>query len=267
MGIEVTDGKVMPPMAGRITVSKNGRFGVVREGYVHRGLDLHCGAGSMGAPLYMPGPWRCVRTYRDGTDPGLSYVGHATAVEDSEGWLWRFWHLERYPHWPLGWQRSDVPVGVMGSTGASTGPHLHLEVTAPGWRLSDDFRVTGTRVNPLERYADYYAEVYVYSPGVFRAQIGVESGWNPRAKSRAGALGLCQIIPKWHPPMRGRCFDPFDSMDYAAALMKAHLKRRGWDYREALADYNVGPHAVGAARLEGLAYADKILSVSSAPVG
>ena len=257
--------EVMRPVAGRVKTT--GLFGDRREGYVHRGLDFHVGGQSLGAPLYMPGGWEWVDGLADGT-VGLEYVGHAVAVRDGQGYLWRWWHLAEPPEAPLGYQVKETPVGVMGSTGSSTGPHAHLEVTEPGWAM-DGFRLRAgsRRIDPLMRYADLYARAVGISAPIFRAQIAAESAWNPRAVSPAGARGLCQIIPRWHPVMAGKCMDPFESLEYAARLMRKHLNRRLWDWREALADYNVGPHAVGEARIEGQAYADKILSVASAPVG
>ena len=59
--------------------------------------------------------------------------------------------------------------------------------------------------------------------------------------------------------MRGRTFDPFASLDYAARLMAAHVERRGGDYREALADYNTGGSSRGSFRDQGYRYADVIL--------
>ena len=121
------------------------------------------------------------------------------------------------------------------------------------------FRVRGARVDPLRLYADAYAREAGYDPAVFRRQITVESGWNPLAVSRAGAEGLAQIIPRWHPAMRGRTFDPFAALDYAARLKAAHLDHRGGDYREALADYNTGRNSTGDFRAQGYRYADTIL--------
>ena len=78
----------------------------------------------------------------------------------------------------------------------------------------------------------------------FIAQINQESGFNPKAGSYAGAQGIAQIVPKHHPAMRGKTYDPLASLDYAAALMRRHLNKYG-DMRLALAAYNGGE---GAAR-------------------
>jgi hypothetical protein len=60
--------------------------------------------------------------------------------------------------------------------------------------------------------------------------------------------------------MRGRTFDPFASLAYAARLMAAHIEFRNSDYVESLIDYNVGRGASAAARERArLHYAAPIL--------
>lgn len=75
-------------------------------------------------------------------------------------------------------------------------------------------------------------------PDVFVRQITQESGWDPNAESGAGALGLAQIVPRWHPDVDPR--DPIASLDYAATWM-ARLHNQYGSYKVALAAYNWGP--------------------------
>jgi soluble lytic murein transglycosylase-like protein len=75
-------------------------------------------------------------------------------------------------------------------------------------------------------------------PTVFSRQINQESGFNPYIVSWAGAIGIAQIVPRWHPDI-----DPYDaraSLYYAANLMSSHLEHFGGDYAKALAAYNAG---------------------------
>jgi len=65
-----------------------------------------------------------------------------------------------------------------------------------------------------------------------------ESNYDPRAQSSAGAQGLMQIVPRWHPGV-----DPFnvgEAIDYAGALLRKHVDRFG-TWSKALAAYNAGP--------------------------
>ena len=115
----------------------------------------------------------------------------------------------------------------------------------------------------LVEYADLMADDAGIDREIFRNQINMESGWNPNAVSWAGAEGIAQIIPKYHPEMEGKTFDPYASLKYAAHLMASHLAYRGGDYRHALADYNTGRGSTGSFREEGLVqYADIILAAS-----
>lgn len=57
---------------------------------------------------------------------------------------------------------------------------------------------TGTRnVGGLStRWADYYARVYRVPVDLVDAIIDEESGWNPDAVSKSGAVGLMQLMPQ-----------------------------------------------------------------------
>jgi soluble lytic murein transglycosylase-like protein len=46
------------------------------------------------------------------------------------------------------------------------------------------------------RWAEYYAEVYQVHVGLVAAIIDEESGWNPYAVSKKGAVGLMQLMPQ-----------------------------------------------------------------------
>lgn len=79
-------------------------------------------------------------------------------------------------------------------------------------------------------------------PEIFVAQITQESGWNPSIGSSAGAQGIAQIVPRWHPGVDP--LDPIAALDYAAALDRSHLDKYGGNYSLALAAYNAGSGAV-----------------------
>jgi membrane-bound lytic murein transglycosylase B len=78
-----------------------------------------------------------------------------------------------------------------------------------------------------------------------RAVIGVESAWNGRAISRAGAMGLMQVMPGTYAELRRRYglgpdpFDPRDNIMAGAAYLREMYDRYG--EHGFLAAYNAGP--------------------------
>jgi cell wall-associated NlpC family hydrolase len=80
---------------------------------------------------------------------------------------------------------------------------------------------------------------YGLDPNIFERQIGQESGFNPHAKSGAGALGIAQFMPA---TARGMGINPNDPVAalYGAARMDAgNLKKYG-SYERMLSAYNSG---------------------------
>lgn len=75
-------------------------------------------------------------------------------------------------------------------------------------------------------------------PDLFARQIEVESNFNPDAVSPAGAVGIAQIVPEFHPGVDPR--DPAAALEYAARWV-ARLHQRYGRYDLALAAYNAGP--------------------------
>ena len=78
-------------------------------------------------------------------------------------------------------------------------------------------------------------------PNLLANLIQAESGFDPNAKSPAGAEGMLQIMRKFHPNVDPA--DPEASIKYAAGLLEKHHKRFG-DWDSALAAYNAGPGRV-----------------------
>ena len=105
------------------------------------------------------------------------------------------------------------------------------------------------------------------SPGLLAAQLEAESGFNPRAVSPAGALGIAQFIPSTARSYGLRDpFDPVASIDAQAHLM-SDLLRQFHSVPLALAAYNAGPGAVAACHCvppypETRAYVARILALA-----
>ena len=87
------------------------------------------------------------------------------------------------------------------------------------------------------------AQKYGLNPVAFVRQIGQESGFNPSAVSRAGAIGIAQFMPDTARGLGVDPTDPYASLDAAARLMRQYLDKYG-NYATALAAYNAGPGAV-----------------------
>lgn len=97
---------------------------------------------------------------------------------------------------------------------------------------------------------------YGLLPEVFERQIQAESGFNPKAVSSAGALGIAQIMPStakgWGVDPR----DPVAALEAAAKNMAGYVRTYGGfstndpykvraAYEKALQAYNAGPGSVG----------------------
>lgn len=95
-------------------------------------------------------------------------------------------------------------------------------------------------------------------------QINLESGWNPKAVSPAGAQGLTQFMPgtfKEYGPKGGNPFNATDSLKAYVAYMKYLLKIEKGSIQDALSAYNAGPGNLRAGRT----YASIILKRSGVP--
>jgi cell wall-associated NlpC family hydrolase len=95
-----------------------------------------------------------------------------------------------------------------------------------------------------QSYARQAAARAGVDPETFVRQIQQESNFDPNAGSPAGARGIAQIVPQYHPGVD--VTDPYASLDYAANLMASHLKTYGGDVSKALVAYNGGQGAVDA---------------------
>ena len=88
------------------------------------------------------------------------------------------------------------------------------------------------------------------SVALFTALVWQESGFKARARSRAGARGLTQLMPGTARDLGvRRAYDPAENLDGGARYLKLQLTRFG-SVPLALAAYNAGPNAV--AKLRGI---------------
>lgn len=74
--------------------------------------------------------------------------------------------------------------------------------------------------------------------------MNVESAFRPEAVSKAGAVGLLQLMPATAAELGANPWDVRQNIFAGAELIDAHLKRYGEDVALAMAAYNAGPGAV-----------------------
>ena len=89
------------------------------------------------------------------------------------------------------------------------------------------------------------AERHNVDPALVKAVISTESGWNPRAVSSKGAVGLMQLIPETAQRFGvGNAFDPAQNVEGGTTYLRSLLDRYNGDLTKSLAAYNAGEHAV-----------------------
>lgn len=123
---------------------------------------------------------------------------------------------------------------------AENGGYAPFNPFAPG--LSLEGTPNAERFGPLARQAAQEAGI---DPALFEALVASESAYDPNARSRAGALGLSQLMPDTAAALGvANPFDPAQNLRGGAQYLSQMLQRFNGDVRLALAAYNAGPSAV-----------------------
>jgi soluble lytic murein transglycosylase-like protein len=106
-------------------------------------------------------------------------------------------------------------------------------------------RPPSSRAAAFEAVIREHAAAQQVSPDLVRAVIQIESGFNPRAVSPKGAMGLMQLMPATATEFG--VIDPFEPRDNIRAgvtYLRRLLDRYDENVELALAAYNAGPGAV-----------------------
>ncbi len=151
-GLPVPAGSWIRPTAGAFTSGYGTRWGAL-----HAGVDI---AGPRNTPVHAAGDGtvtraECTSAYCD-RDGGLHLGGYGNLVEvDHGGGLTtRYAHLSAYTVTAGQPVTAGTLIGYQGSTGNSSGVHLHLEV-----------RIDGMPVDPVPWLADRGVDLLAADPG------------------------------------------------------------------------------------------------------
>jgi peptidoglycan DL-endopeptidase CwlO len=135
----------------------------------------------------------------------------------------------------------ETPTKIRRVVGAGEGAG-----SVSGGTSASDVRPTALRSGGSASYDSLFAAAtrrYDLPAGLLKSVARAESGFNPRAHSAAGAIGLMQLMPGTARELGVDPHDPAEAVDGAARLLRSHLDQFG-AVRLAVAAYNAGPGAV-----------------------
>ncbi|HEY9832239.1 MAG TPA: M23 family metallopeptidase [Stenomitos sp.] len=117
------NGPFIKPNSGRISTGYGLRRyynGVFAKDYYHRGVDY---AGGAGSPVMAPAAGRIALVGR--VSEGFRVHGNVVGIDHGQGVTSIMMHLSRIDVQEGQMVKPGQRIGAVGSTGASTGPHLH----------------------------------------------------------------------------------------------------------------------------------------------
>lgn len=124
-----------PPRAAQQSTSNRGYFVWPTGGRIsqashayHIALDI---AAPMNTPIYASASGTIV--YAGWDDSGYGYT---ILIDHGNRWRTRYAHLSGMYFETGDWVNQGELIALMGSTGRSTGPHLHFEIMYNGWRYN-----------------------------------------------------------------------------------------------------------------------------------
>lgn len=215
-----------------------------------------------------------IRSLMTGTVSRKGYqkggAGNYIVIRQADGSETKYFHMQSQSSLKVGSKVSAGQViGGVGSTGRSTGPHLHLEYWKNGksqnplpllqglskmkstsstasrsTSSSGSSFIRGTALSQvpssIKSYVTKAASTYKVRPELISAIMKQESGFKSNARSGAGAYGLMQLMPHFGSAR----LNPQSNVNAGTQYIAAQLKKFG-DVRLALAAYNAGPGRVG----------------------
>jgi soluble lytic murein transglycosylase-like protein len=133
---------------------------------------------------------------------------------------------------------------VLSDRKLNDGAMTYVVPEAPGIRATTPL-ADATVQEQFEPLIREHAEHHALRVELVRAVIQVESGYNPRAVSPKGAMGLMQLMPATARQLGVRnAFDPGENIRGGCAYLRQLLDRYHGNEELALAAYNAGSDAV-----------------------
>jgi murein DD-endopeptidase MepM/ murein hydrolase activator NlpD len=122
------------------------RFGTRPNPFTGRGMEMHGGLdfkGNIGDLVHCTANGKVISTGRDGG------YGNMVEVAHEHGYVTVYAHLSRITVKPGQQVHAGDVIGALGSTGRSTGPHLHYEVQHGGERLNPETFLSLSALSPV----------------------------------------------------------------------------------------------------------------------
>ncbi|MCQ6355219.1 MULTISPECIES: lytic transglycosylase domain-containing protein [Bacillus] len=113
------------------------------------------------------------------------------------------------------------------------------------WGLTNKYNIQKIRSSNEGKYEDIIdraSRTYGIPKTLIQKMIEVESNFNPKTVSHAGAMGLMQLMPANVKEMGIKNpFSPAESIEGGVKELSGYLKKNNGDLVLALASYNAGP--------------------------
>jgi soluble lytic murein transglycosylase-like protein len=137
------------------------------------------------------------------------------------------------------------PIGAASAPAASFASSLQAATATTASTGAPAAGAVAGAATPFAGEIDAAAARHGIDPALLRGLIRQESNFDPNARSSAGAMGLCQLMPATAAGLGvTNPSDPVQNIEGGAKYLRQQLDRFGGDVTKALAAYNAGPGAV-----------------------